>query len=57
MDGAAPGGGHEAVVQLLVEKGADVAANDDDGQTALDRAAECEGEAVVQLLTSLTLGL
>jgi hypothetical protein len=43
-------GGHEAVVQLLLEKGADIEARDHSGQTALLWAAENGHRAVVQLL-------
>ena len=43
--------GHEMVVKLLVEKGADVNSKDDrDGWTPLWRAAENGHEAVVELL-------
>ena len=42
--------GHEAVVRLLVEQGADVEARDKDGGTALHRAADNGHEAVVRLL-------
>jgi hypothetical protein len=43
--------GHEAVVRLLLEKGADVDAKDRlDGRTALIRAAEGGHEAVMRLL-------
>ncbi|KFY08735.1 hypothetical protein V492_05960 [Pseudogymnoascus sp. VKM F-4246] len=42
--------GHEAIVQLLLEKGADVEAKDRDGQTALHLAAEGGHKVVVQLL-------
>jgi ankyrin repeat protein len=38
------------VIQMLLEKGADVAAKDEDGMTALDLEAENGHEAVVQLL-------
>ncbi|RYP23458.1 hypothetical protein DL767_008815 [Monosporascus sp. MG133] len=43
-------GGHEAVVQQLLETGADVHARDKDARTALSYAAERGHEAVVQLL-------
>jgi ankyrin repeat protein len=42
--------GHEAVVRLLVEKGADVKAKNKNGGTALDVAASQKHEAVVRLL-------
>jgi ankyrin repeat protein len=42
--------GHEAVVRLLVEKGADVKAKDKNGRTALDHAARRGHEAVMRLL-------
>ncbi|KFY30111.1 hypothetical protein V494_08258 [Pseudogymnoascus sp. VKM F-4513 (FW-928)] len=43
-------GGHESIVKLLLEKGADAEAKDGNGQTALYEAAEGGHEAVVQLL-------
>ena len=43
-------GGHEAVAQLLLQHGADVAAARNDGRTALMCAAEGGHEAVAQLL-------
>jgi ankyrin repeat protein len=46
--------GHEAVVRLLLEKGADLNAKTRDGKTALHLAAEEGHETVVQLLTPLT---
>ena len=42
--------GHEAVVQLLIDKGADIEAKDRYGRTPLSWAAEKGHEAVVQLL-------
>jgi ankyrin repeat protein len=42
--------GHETVVKLLLEKGANVEAMDSEGRTALHRAAG--HEAVVKLLES-----
>ena len=42
--------GHEAVVRLLVEQGADVEARDENGWTVLHWAAEYGHEAVVRLL-------
>ncbi|KAI9854022.1 MAG: hypothetical protein M1813_001583 [Trichoglossum hirsutum] len=42
--------GHEAMVRLLVEKGADVNAKDGHGNTALLWAAKCGHEATVRLL-------
>ena len=45
--------GHEAVARLLVEKGADVAAQDQGGATPLYWAAEAGHEAVVRLLKPL----
>ena len=44
--------GHVAVVQLLLEKGADVEAKDQSGWTALHWAARSGHEAVVRLLES-----
>jgi ankyrin repeat protein len=45
-----PGGGHETVVRLLLEKGADVKAKTSSGWTALHLAARGGHEAVVRLL-------
>ena len=42
--------GHEAVVRLLLEKGADIKAKDDDRRAVLSAAAERGHEAVVRLL-------
>jgi ankyrin repeat protein len=42
--------GHEAVVKLLLEKGAELETKDKDGRTPLSWAAESEYEAVVKLL-------
>jgi ankyrin repeat protein len=42
--------GHEAVVKLLLEKGAELEAKDSSGWTALIWAAEKGHEAVVKLL-------
>jgi ankyrin repeat protein len=42
--------GHEAVVELLLEKGADVESKDSDGLTPLSWAARGGHEAVVKLL-------
>lgn len=43
--------GHTAVVQLLLEKGADIGTGDDKfGKTALHRAAEHGHETVIRLL-------
>ena len=44
--------GHEAVVRLLIEKGADVNAKNNNGWTALMRASDNGNEAVVRLLKS-----
>jgi ankyrin repeat protein len=43
-------GGHEAVVQLLMDSGADVNAKTEDGWTALHQAARGGHEAVIRLL-------
>ena len=45
--------GHEAVVKLLLEKGAELESKDRDGRTPLSWAAENGQEAVVKLLTSI----
>ena len=45
--------GHLEVVKLLVEKGADSNASDEDGRTALDMARESEQIEVVTYLESL----
>jgi ankyrin repeat protein len=42
--------GHEAVVKLLLEKGAELETKDKSGQTPLSLAAENGREAVVKLL-------
>jgi hypothetical protein len=42
--------GHEAVVRLLLEKGAELESKDSEGQTPLSWAAAKGHEAVVQLL-------
>jgi ankyrin repeat protein len=44
------GNGYEAMVKLLVEKGADLESKDSDGRTPLSWAAENGYEAVVKLL-------
>ena len=46
-------GGNEAVVQLLVDKGADIKAKGNDGETVLHSAAWGRNEAVVRLLVNL----
>ena len=46
----AANGGHKAVVRLLVERGADTKAKDNDGETVLHWAATGGNEAVVLLL-------
>ena len=43
-------GGHEAVVKLLLEKGANLESKDQNGWTPLSLAAEKGHEAVVKLL-------
>ncbi|RKK64664.1 hypothetical protein BFJ63_vAg17296 [Fusarium oxysporum f. sp. narcissi] len=45
-------GGHEAVVRLLLEKGAAIDSKDSSGRTPLSRATEGGYEAVVRLLES-----
>ena len=45
-----PRNGHEAVVKLLLEKGADIESKDDYGRTPLSWAAEGGHKAVVKLL-------
>ena len=42
--------GNEAVVKLLLEKGADMESKDKDGRTSLSWAAQNGNEAVVKLL-------
>ena len=46
--------GHEGVIQLLLEKGADFNIKDKDGETALIKAVRCwnepRAEAIVRLL-------
>ncbi|KAK6512805.1 hypothetical protein TWF506_008971 [Arthrobotrys conoides] len=42
--------GHEAVVRLLIDNGADIESKDNYGHTPLARAAECGYEGVVSLL-------
>ncbi|PVH70389.1 hypothetical protein DL98DRAFT_389862, partial [Cadophora sp. DSE1049] len=46
----AAGNGHEAVVKLLLESGAEVDCKDKDGRTSLSWAAGSGHEAVVKLL-------
>ena len=48
--GLAAGQGHEAVVKLLLEKGAELESKDSEGWTPLSWAAEKGHEAVVKLL-------
>ena len=43
-------GGHEAVVALLLEKGADVNLQDANGKTCLDLARELEKDSILRLL-------
>ncbi|KAK0506886.1 hypothetical protein JMJ35_010586 [Cladonia borealis] len=45
--------GKEAVVQLLINQGAEIDSKDNEGQTPLSWAAKCGKEAVVQLLIEL----
>ena len=42
--------GNEAIVKLLVEKGAELESKDNDGRTSLSWAVEIGREAVVKLL-------
>src|ERR1700722_5614904 len=42
--------GHETVVKLLLEKGAELRSKDEHGQTPLSKAAEDGHEAIVRLL-------
>ncbi|KAI9861085.1 MAG: hypothetical protein M1813_005514 [Trichoglossum hirsutum] len=49
-NGADINNGHKAVVQLVVEKGADINVRDGEGWTALHRAVKAEAVVVVQLL-------
>jgi ankyrin repeat protein len=44
-------GRNEAIVQLLLEKGADIEAKNKHGKTVLDIAAEHRYEDIVQLLS------
>ena len=46
--------GREAVVKLLLEKGAELESKDTNGRTPLAWAAANRHEAVVKLLTSIT---
>ncbi|KAH7190083.1 ankyrin repeat-containing domain protein, partial [Fusarium oxysporum] len=45
----AAGDGHEAIVKLLLEKGANVESKDEDGRTPLSCAALNGHEAIVKL--------
>lgn len=49
--------GHEAIVKLLLENGADVMVNDNAGRTALSLAAGNGHEAVVKLLLENGAGI
>ncbi|CAN1250832.1 Acyl-CoA-binding domain-containing protein 2 [Linum perenne] len=42
--------GHRNIVELLVERNADVNAKDNEGQTALHYAVVCEREGIAELL-------
>jgi ankyrin repeat protein len=45
-------GGQEETAQVLLDLGADINAVDDDGMTALIRAARCGHETLVKMLLS-----
>jgi ankyrin repeat protein len=49
----AAGKGHKAIVELLLENGANADSKDDKGLTPLLRAAQNGHEAIVQLLKSI----